>query len=170
MAIKVYVFKEEAYYKNLYDIIKQNRKKSIIMITTNKPANMILNEMKQQKIKTGKIFFIDTISRYIGKTDTSKDNDNIVYIDDPANLTEIGIVTKLSIEKIKDEKMLIFDSLTTLSLYNSSKTLVRFYNFFFQLSRLNQIEMVVIALESDTDKEVLNNIKGLVDEVKTYDR
>ncbi|MCW1312082.1 MAG: hypothetical protein OH338_01460, partial [Candidatus Parvarchaeota archaeon] len=91
-----------------------------------------------------------------------------VYIDDPANLTEIGIVAKLSIEKIKGKKMLIFDSLTTLSLYNSSKNLVRFYNFFFQLSRLNQIETIIIALESDIDKEILNNINGLVDEVKTY--
>ena len=167
MAISVYVFKEGNYYRNLYDIIEDNKEKAIIIITTNKPANMILNEIKQEKIKAQNILFIDTISKYLGKTDINQ-NDNVVYIDDPANLTEIGIVAKLSIEKIKGKKMLIFDSLTTLSLYNSSKNLVRFYNFFFQLSRLNQIETIVIALESDIDKEVLNNINGLVDEVKTY--
>ncbi|MCL4362451.1 MAG: hypothetical protein QW194_03285 [Candidatus Micrarchaeaceae archaeon] len=167
MAISVYVFKEGNYYRNLYDIIEENQEKDIIIITTNKPANMILNEIRQEKIKVQNLFFIDTISKYLGKTDINQ-NDNVVYIDDPANLTEIGIVAKLSIEKIKGKKMLIFDSLTTLSLYNSSKNLVRFYNFFFQLSRLNQIETIIIALESDIDKEILNNINGLVDEVKTY--
>ncbi len=166
MGISVYVFKETNYYKNLYSIIEENEGKKIIIINTNKPADMILNDMKKENLKTQNIFFIDTISKYVGKQDTNQDN--IVYIDDPANLTEIGIVVKLSVEKIKGEKMLIFDSLTTLSLYNSSKNLIRFYNFFFQLSRLNQIDTIVIALESDIDKEILNNINGLVDEVKTY--
>jgi KaiC/GvpD/RAD55 family RecA-like ATPase len=166
MGISVYVFKETNYYKNLYSIIEENEGKKIIIINTNKPADMILNDMKKENLKTQNIFFIDTISKYVGKQDTNQGN--IVYIDDPANLTEIGIVVKLSVEKIKGEKMLIFDSLTTLSLYNSSKNLIRFYNFFFQLSRLNQIDTIVIALESDIDKEILNNINGLVDEVKTY--
>jgi archaellum biogenesis ATPase FlaH len=169
MTISVYVFKEENYYKNIYEIIKENSKKSVMIVTTNKPAEMILNEITEQKIKTNNLFFIDTISRYIGKKDLAQ-NDNIVYIDDPANLTEIGIVTKLGIEKIKGEKILIFDSLTTLSLYNSSKNVIRFYNFFFQLARINDIETIVIALESDIDKEALNNIHGLVDMVKTYDK
>ncbi len=166
MAISVYVFKEANYYRNLYNIIEETRGKKVIIINTNKPADMILNDMKKENVKIQNIFFIDTISKYLGKPDTNQDN--IVYIDDPANLTEIGIVVKLSVEKIKGEKMLIFDSLTTLSLYNSSRNLVRFYNFFFQLSRLNQIDTIVIALESDIDKEILNNISGLVDEVKTY--
>jgi KaiC/GvpD/RAD55 family RecA-like ATPase len=160
------VFKEANYYRNLYNIIEETRGKKVIIINTNKPADMILNDMKKENVKIQNIFFIDTISKYLGKPDTNQDN--IVYIDDPANLTEIGIVVKLSVEKIKGEKMLIFDSLTTLSLYNSSRNLVRFYNFFFQLSRLNQIDTIVIALESDIDKEILNNISGLVDEVKTY--
>ncbi len=169
MAISVYVFKEENYYKQIYKIIKENDNKSIIIVTTNKPADMILNEIKEEKIKTQNLFFIDTISKYIGKKELPE-NDNVVYIDDPANLTEIGIVTKLGIEKITGEKVLIFDSLTTLSLYNSSKNVVRFYNFFFQLARVNDIETIIIALESDIDKEALNSIHGLVDQVKTYDR
>ncbi|EEZ92832.1 MAG: hypothetical protein BJBARM4_0541 [Candidatus Parvarchaeum acidiphilum ARMAN-4] len=169
MAISVYVFKEENYYKQIYQIIKENDNKSIIIVTTNKPADMILNEINEEKIKTQNLFFIDTISKYIGKKELPK-NDNVVYIDDPANLTEIGIVTKLGIEKITGEKVLIFDSLTTLSLYNSSKNVVRFYNFFFQLARVNDIETIIIALESDIDKEALNSIHGLVDQVKTYDR
>ncbi len=169
MAISVYVFKEENYYKQIYKIIKENDNKSIIIVTTNKPADMILNEINEEKIKTQNLFFIDTISKYIGKKELPK-NDNVVYIDDPANLTEIGIVTKLGIEKITGEKVLIFDSLTTLSLYNSSKNVVRFYNFFFQLARVNDIETIIIALESDIDKEALNSIHGLVDQVKTYDR
>ena len=169
MAISVYVFKEENYYKQIYQIIKENDNKSIIIVTTNKPADMILNEINEEKIKTQNLFFIDTISKYIGKKELPE-NDNVVYIDDPANLTEIGIVTKLGIEKITGEKVLIFDSLTTLSLYNSSKNVVRFYNFFFQLARVNDIETIIIALESDIDKEALNSIHGLVDQVKTYDR
>jgi KaiC/GvpD/RAD55 family RecA-like ATPase len=169
MAISVYVFKEENYYKQIYKIIKENDNKSIIIVTTNKPADMILNEINEEKIKTQNLFFIDTISKYIGKKELPE-NDNVVYIDDPANLTEIGIVTKLGIEKITGEKVLIFDSLTTLSLYNSSKNVVRFYNFFFQLARVNDIETIIIALESDIDKEALNSIHGLVDQVKTYDR
>ena len=84
----------------------------------------------EEKIETQNLFFIDTISKYIGKNELTQ-SDSIVYIDDPANLTEIGIVTKLGIEKISGEKVLIFDSLTTLSLYNSSKNIARFYNFFF---------------------------------------
>jgi hypothetical protein len=165
MAISVYMFKEENYYKQIYKIIKENSNKNIIIVTTNKPADMILNEIKEEKIETQNLFFIDTISKYIGKNELTQ-SDSIVYIDDPANLTEIGIVTKLGIEKISGEKVLIFDSLTTLSLYNSSKNIARFYNFFFQLARVNNIETIIIALESDMDKKALSSIYGLVDQVK----
>ena len=165
MAISVYMFKEENYYKQIYKIIKENSNKNIIIVTTNKPADMILNEIKEEKIETQNLFFIDTISKYIGKNELTQ-SDSIIYIDDPANLTEIGIVTKLGIEKISGEKVLIFDSLTTLSLYNSSKNIARFYNFFFQLARVNNIETIIIALESDMDKKALSSIYGLVDQVK----
>ena len=165
--ISVYVFKEEDYYKELYSIIKKNDEKKIIIITTNKPANMFLNDIGKKGIKAQNIFIIDTISKYLGAKDMDQ-SDNVLYLDDPANLTEIGITVKLSIEKIEGDKMLIFDSLTTLSLYNSSKSLIRFYNFFFELSRLNRIQTVLIALASDIDKDTLNQIKELVDEVKIY--
>ncbi len=167
MTISVYVFQEENYYKDLYSIIRASSEKNIIIITTNKPANILLNDIDKKNIKTQNIFIIDTISKYLGERDINQ-HDNVVYLDDPANLTDIGITVRLSIEKIEGEKMLIFDSLTTLSLYNSSKNLIRFYNFFFELSRLNQIQTVLIALASDIDEEVLNQITGLVDEVKNY--
>ena len=167
MAISVYVFEEADYYKQIYNIINQNSGKTVIIITTNKPADILLNDMFKNNLKTKNIFIIDTISKYLGEKKINQ-YDNVVYLDDPANLTEIGITVRLSIEKMEGEKMLIFDSLTTLSLYNSSKNLIRFYNFFFGLSRLNQIQTVLIALASDIDKETLNQIKGLVDEVKTY--
>ena len=50
MAISVYMFKEENYYKQIYKIIKENSNKNIIIVTTNKPADMILNEIKEEKI------------------------------------------------------------------------------------------------------------------------
>ena len=41
---------------------------------------MILNEIKEEKIETQNLFFIDTISKYIGKNELTQ-SDSIIYID-----------------------------------------------------------------------------------------
>ncbi len=167
MTALLYIFKLEDYYKDVFKTVKENLRKNIIFVTSNKPAEILITHLKEEKINENRILFIDAVSKYMSINIIERDN--IIYVDSPSNLTSLGILIRGAIENIKGEKVIIFDSLSTLSLYNEFKILSRFYNFVINLSRIKSINTIIFTMETESEKEVLKDIKGIVDGVKVYE-
>ena len=136
-----------------------------IYITINRPAMDMIKNLQKVNINTKNLFFIDCIS------ETAKGNiertDNILYTSSPKNLTDIGIAISEITKSLKDPSnyFLFLDSVSTLLIYNSARSIVQFSHFLINVIRTNNLNGVIMSVESETDNFVKRTLYVLCDKV-----
>lgn len=170
--IILYIVEPERYFENVLKIIKKDAsRKNLIYVTTNKPYNQLKTILKKNKINTEKIFFIDCISKKNFKKDVEKNSEeNCIFLDSPQSITAISIAINESIKSIKSPKVLFFDSLSILLIYNDANTVGKFSNFLINKMRENDVEAMLFALESDADKDILKKVESFVDTIRRKEK
>ncbi len=135
-----------------------------IYVTLNKPYSSLLNLLRENKIKTEKMFFIDAVTRLSG-TGMQRAG-NCVFCQTPTSLTAISIALSGAMETIpKDKpKILFLDSLSTLLIYNQSGTVAKFAHFLTTKMRFYEIKGIVLSVE-DGNKEMIQQISQFCDAV-----
>lgn len=133
-----------------------------VYITFNKPGSTLMNELKNEKIDTLQLYFIDTISKRLIK-DTSY-WDNLTVTQGPEALTELSIeLTKAIHSGIYD--FLILDSINAMITYNDPETVKRFIHFLINKSRHLFIKGVFLTLKDNKTENIINNLSIVTDEV-----
>ena len=161
---QLFIIKPEKYVEGLIKILKEvTKNKNLIYITTNRPYSHLIKMLKEHKIQTDKIFFIDCISKHVGIEEKAA---NCIIVESPQNLTAIGIAINESAKHISGKKSLLVDSLSALLLYNDAETIGKFSNFLINKMRSYEIDVSMIVLESDVNKDVIQKIESFADEVK----
>ena len=157
----------EKYLSTTIEILKDliiEKKYPCIYVTINKPYGALLNTLKKHKINTGKIFFIDLISK-MTKTavDGAKD---CLFIGSPESLTELSIAISESIKNVPENNKFIFlDSLSTLLIYNQTGTVTKFAHFLTGKMKAEGVETIIISLEKEMDEKLVSQISTFVDKV-----
>jgi hypothetical protein len=136
-----------------------------IYITINKPYNTLIKYLKENKINTKNIFFIDAISRVVGGT--IKMTKDCLYIPSPTQLTDLAIAMTQAIEsmKHKENKFIFLDSLSTLLIYNSFEVTAKFVHFIVTRLRVFGLVGLIISIEKQIDERMLNILIEMCDKV-----
>lgn len=146
------------------DFVKQFSKKGyyIIYITANKPYTTMSNTFKKEGINLDKIFFIDLVTNLIGMD--VKRAGNCVFCP-PQALTNLSISIQSVVESLPKEsnKILFFDTLSTLMLYNQSVIVTRFAHALIAKLREWGVKGTILTLEQETDKKVMAQITSFAD-------
>jgi hypothetical protein len=124
----------------------------------------LVSTFAKKGINLNKILFIDCISQQL--KEKTKNADNCVFINSPQNLTAISIAVNEAIRSISGKRMLFFDSLSILLIYNDAITLGKFSNFILNKMRASDVDMILLALESDTSKDIIKQIETIADVVE----
>jgi KaiC/GvpD/RAD55 family RecA-like ATPase len=161
----LYILKLENYFERVVGVLAENKTRNVIYLTTNKPYRHLIDLLKARGIKTEKVFFIDCISKHVGEA-VDGERENCVFVDGPSTLTAIGIAINQSVEHISGEKIVVVDSLSILCIYNNMGVMGKFSNFLVNRMRSCGVNTALMVLESDSDKEVVRELKAIVDEVK----
>ena len=144
-----------------YSFEKILENNSLIYISLTKSAEDILTMVGELKEK---MFIIDVFSRettYINGIES-----NVIYINNPANLTSIQIAVDKALKKFPDATIM-FDSLGVLSVYTDEKLFEKFIYLFNNKMNLNEKTVLFFAVKGSMDDEILSTIKQFCD--KTYD-
>lgn len=161
----LFVVPAQEYFKAIVKILKEDVKvDNTVYVTTNKPYRYLMNLLKEEKIKTDNIFFIDCISNQV--SEPVEDAKNCVFIESPQNVTSIGIALNEAVKLLPGKKTVLFDSLSTLLLYNNEDLVGRFSNFVVNRMRLGDVNTILIVLEADVDRKIIRVIESFVDELK----
>ncbi|MFB6166657.1 MAG: ATPase domain-containing protein, partial [Candidatus Nanohaloarchaea archaeon] len=128
-----------------------------VYVTINKPYSTIKNFLEEHDVDTGKLFFVDAVSKEVGEE--TVDDDQVLFMDSPENLTGLSIVVSKAVDSMPDrDKFVFLDSLTTLEVYNEMDTVSRFAHFLTGKMRKWDASGVIISLEQETDEELVNRI------------
>lgn len=110
-----------------------------------------------------KLFFIDCISK---KGGLAQKGEGHLYIDNPANLTEIGIAITEGISALPEGKKLFFiDSISSLATYVSKNTFAKFSHFLASKMREHGTLGVFMSVKDGMDSEAEQSLSQFCDKV-----
>lgn len=165
----LFILPSEQYFKCVLSILKKEvKKEKVIYVTTNKPCNHLMNLFKEEGINARNIFFIDCISKQVKAKEKEKEPENCLFLESPQQITGLSLAINQAIKLMPSEKMVFFDSLSALLIYNNESVIGKFSNFIINRMRSENISTVMIVLESDMDKKIIKTIESFVDEVKKW--
>jgi hypothetical protein len=135
------------------------------VITTNFPYSILRKLYEQSGVDLTKVSFVDAVTRNsIGNVE---DVPGVVrYINNPANLTDMGIaVTEVLKEHTGEKVCILFDSISTMLIYLSSQNISKFIHFVTNKLRLMNISGVFLAVEKGLDPMFMSQLTTFVDTV-----
>lgn len=133
-----------------------------VYVTLNKPAEVLEKKFQKDSIDTRLIIFIDCFSRT--GDDQIRREKNILYIGSPERLSDISVSIDQAINAIpSDKKFIVFDSLSTLLIYNKSGTVARFVHFLSTKMRTLKVKGIILSMEKEQEKDLLNDLSQFCD-------
>lgn len=136
-----------------------------IVITTNFPHSVLTKMYVQSGVPLDSVSFIDAVTcNSIGNTENIPGV--VRYINNPANLTDMGIaVTEVLKEHSGQKVCIMFDSVSTMLIYLSSVNISKFLHFVTNKLRLMDISGVFLAVEKGLDPMLMTQLTTFVDTV-----
>ncbi len=136
---------------------------SVVYVSITKPYDSITDILEEKGIDSEEIFFIDCMSK-AQEENTATRAKNCVFID-PRNLTNISIAISEAIENLPEDedKLVVFDTLSALRVYNEDKPLQQFSQFLTSKMRDWEVKSVILTLEEEMDDDVVARVSQFCD-------
>lgn len=128
------------------------------------PSKEIIKSLKNNGIDASCLFFIDCISNISGRTEQLE---NCVFTSGPSALTELSIAINDQLNTNRF-KFFVFDSLTTLLIYNNKDTILRFMHFLTSKLRRYNLKIVIFSLNDEVSKEIIRKVCSMDDAIINY--
>jgi len=143
------------------DIAKQLSGKTVIYVTLNKTFLAIKESFANASIDTKNFVFIDAISKSI--RNVADQGKGCYFVSAPTALTEIVIKITKALEH--GFEYLIFDSLSTLLVYQKDAPVAKFAANIVSNAKAKKTKTVFYALKSEEQKAAINEVSMFVDRV-----
>ena len=132
-----------------------------VYVTLNKPFDVMERLLKQNKIDSRLVIFIDGITRV---SENKKRVKNCLFIGSPEKLSDISVAMDQAVKVLPTkEKFIFFDSINTLQVFNKPGTVARFTYFLASKIREWKIKGIIISIENDSDEDLINELTQFCD-------
>ena len=134
-----------------------------IFVTLNRPYSSMKKLMAKENINLDKILFIDALTRQIGGEEI--DADRCIYLTSP-DPTQMCLAIERAMGMVNSDRRFIYiDSLSTISLYKSLETLLKFIRYMVGKIRIKGFIGTIFSVEKEIDDAYYSQIALMVDEV-----
>ncbi|MFH0861713.1 MAG: ATPase domain-containing protein [Candidatus Altiarchaeota archaeon] len=138
----------------------------ICYISLNRPYTSLVKTFKKGGLDTERIYFIDAITRTAQIPQECKECE---FVSSPGALTELSV----TISKVMDGgqyKYIVFDSLSTLLVYESDTTIAKFVHFLMAKVRVAGCNALFTCLKQDAESVLIKDINMFADKVIHLDK
>jgi hypothetical protein len=135
-----------------------------VVITTNYPYSVLTKMYAQSGIPVTSVSFIDAVTR--NSVGSAENIPGIVrFINNPANLTDLGIAVTEVLKEHSGKVCIMFDSVSTMLIYLSSANISKFIHFVTNKLRLMDVSGIFLAVEKGLDPMLMTQLTTFVDTV-----
>ncbi|HIE34528.1 MAG TPA: hypothetical protein EYP86_05255 [Candidatus Altiarchaeales archaeon] len=162
--VVVLVIPNDTYTECLLEISKQlaDSYENICYVNMNKLFSALMKSFERKGVNRGKFFFIDAITK--SALPDIEDTENCKFVTSASTLQELGMAINNELNK-EVYNALIFDSLSTLRIYNEEEIVEEFIRYMTARIRLSNCIAVLTCLAGDTDTQLIKNIEMMADKV-----
>ncbi|MCH8003179.1 MAG: hypothetical protein IH934_00980 [Nanoarchaeota archaeon] len=144
----------------ILNVLVNEQKTPGVYVTLNKPFDIMKRLLKQSKIDSRLVIFIDGIT----KVPENKKVKNCLFIGSPEKLSDISLAMDQAVKALPTkEKFIFFDSINTLSVFNKPGTVARFVYFLASKIREWKIKGIIISVKKDSDESLINELVQFCD-------
>jgi len=136
----------------------------VAYISLNELYDTLQSNLKANKVDVDRMIFVDAITR-TAQTRIQKTS-NCTFVTSPNDLVELSLAITDVLNK-GNVDALLFDSLSTLLIYEKEKTATKFIHSLIGKIKAVGGDSVLTALEGDANREAIRNLQMFVDEVLT---
>ncbi|MEM0332251.1 MAG: hypothetical protein QXO73_04635 [Archaeoglobaceae archaeon] len=134
-----------------------------IYVTLNKPYFSLKKMLAKEGVDLKKLYFIDSITMQVGREVI--DEDRCFYLTTPDPI-QLQVTIERAMDLITSNNRFIYlDSLSTISLYKSFETLIKFLRHITGKIRLRGFVGTIFTLEKEMDETYYSQITLMCDEV-----
>ncbi|MEM2726790.1 MAG: hypothetical protein QXV61_00840 [Archaeoglobaceae archaeon] len=134
-----------------------------VYVTLNKPYFSLKRMLTKENIDLSKLYFIDSITMQVGGEIV--DENRCFYLNSP-DPTQLQITIERAMDLITSNNRFIYiDSLSTISLYKSFETLIKFLRHITGKIRLRGFVGTIFTLEKEMDETYYSQITLMCDDV-----
>lgn len=155
----VFLASKEEYFSATFELLKILEGMKGVYFTVNKPSEDLHDEF-EEKINLKNIKFIDCISKISGRKAKEK---NTTYLDSPSDLLQISATILLESKKAAD--FLIFDSVSTLLLYNEEESVEKFIHSLTGRIKASFGKSFFLFVKSSSHKRIVETLSQFSDKV-----
>ncbi|HLC47943.1 MAG TPA: hypothetical protein VJI13_02615 [Candidatus Norongarragalinales archaeon] len=134
----------------------------VIFITMIRPAAVLNKLYEQNDVDKSKIYTVDCVStltqQYI------KHTEHEVYVQ-PNNLSAIAMAINEMALSLPGKKVVVFDSPSTLMVYNSLNEIMKFALFITSKIRLENLKGIMLSVEEDMKSDILSGLSHVSDKI-----
>ncbi len=158
----------ERYVSTMVEILKYlSVDFETIYVTLNRPYSSVKKLLENRGIDPGKILFIDCITRQIGGEEI--DDGRCMYLNS-LDLSQIQVAIENAMNLLdSDKKFIYLDSLSTIALYKSAESLIRFIRYLTGTVRVKGFICTLFLVEKEMDDVYYSQISLMVDDLIEID-
>jgi len=154
---------------NLIFLKKLMEKKCIpLVVTVNQPFKILSKMYAAGGIDPDTIYAVDTVTLYSGGTATP--GPKIRYVNNPGNLTDLGIAITEILKSMPDgKKCILFDSVSMLLIHTPTVTAAKFLHFVVNKLKLSDVSGIFLCVEKGLDPVILSQMSAFVDKIVDFE-
>ena len=139
-----------------------------LIITVNQPCRILARAFAKEGILPDQYYVIDAVTQYSGGT--CEPDPRVKYINNPSNLTDLGIaITGMLRQMPEENKCIIFDSVSMFLIHVPTVTASKFLHFVVNKLKLLDISGIFLCVENGLDPVILSQMSAFVDQILDYD-
>ena len=139
-----------------------------LIITVNQPFKVLAKIYTKEGIDSSKFYVIDAVTQYSGGA--CEENNRVKYINNPSNLTELGIVISEILPQLPGtKKCIMFDSVSMLLIHIPSATASKFFHFVVNKLKLSDVSGIFLCVEKGLDPVILSQMSSFVDKIVDFE-
>ncbi len=148
---------------SLLEILISKNKMGGVYLSISKPSDSIIHAMEEAQISSKDIFFIDCISLMAGKLKKDK-SEQVIFVENPSSLEEISMYLDKMLTRVKSpNKFLFLDSISSLLIYNTDKSVKEFTHYLINKIRLEQLMGVILTIEKKEAEDLVKTLTPMCD-------
>jgi len=132
-----------------------------IYVSINKPYSSVVDLLQKNRIPVDRFFFVDAVTKTVKPF--GKDG-SVEFVSSPSALTELSLTISNIVERDEFYSML-FDSLSTLLVYQNPLMVTKFVHNLISKFRTMKTKAVLTILKGGMSSELINDLSMFADKI-----